>query len=416
MINKNNHFFTILKSHNKARVGKLVTEHGIIFTPSFLFCGTQGTIKTLENTRLKSLKTQILLCNTFHLLEDKDRIVQAGGIHKFIGWDGPILTDSGGYQVFSLGFGSVSSEIKGNRNNNENSRFRSHIVKSTKDDVTIRNPRNGNFIKISPEISIDLQCSIGVDFVVSMDECTPYHFTYNQTKKSLYKSIDWGKKSINYFNKNKKKYQKLYGIVQGGIHKDLRDISIQFLKDNPTDCIAIGGSLGKDKNQMYDVVEYTMDQLKDHINGENPRPVHLLGIGDKIDIIYGVDFGIDTFDCVSPTRLSRHGTALLSEINEDGKDTLNLKNASFVNDYNPIEQGCLCSTCESFSRSYINYLIKRKEPIVGSILAVHNIYAMNKFFHTIRQEILSDNWNQWKITQLNKFHKIYNINRDIKIE
>jgi queuine tRNA-ribosyltransferase len=401
-----NHFFSIIKSLGRARIGKIDTLHGTIFTPTFLFCGTQGTIKTLENTRLKSLKTQILLCNTFHLMEDKTRIVNAGGIHKFIGWDGPILTDSGGYQVFSLGYGSVSAEIKGNRGNDPQ-RFKSHIVKKTKNDVTIRNPRNGNLIVLSPESSIDLQCSIGVDFVVSMDECTPYHFTYNQTKKSLYKSIDWGKKSIAYFNKHKKTGQKLYGIVQGSIHKDLRDLSIQFLKENPTDCIAIGGSLGKEKPEMYQVVQYTMDQLGDHINGENPRPVHLLGIGDKIDIIHGVEMGIDTFDCVSPTRLSRHGTALLSFIDENGKDTLNLKNACFVNDFQPIEQGCLCETCQNFSRSYINYLIKRKEPIVGSILAVHNIYAMNKFFHTIREVILSEQWNQWKMEQLIKLKNNY---------
>jgi queuine tRNA-ribosyltransferase len=406
MIDKNNHFFSIIKTHNKARVGKIETAHGVIFTPSFLFCGTQGTIKTLENTRLKALKTQILLCNTFHLMEDKDRIVAAGGIHKFVGWDGPILTDSGGYQVFSLGYGSVSSEIKGNRGN-DTARFKSHIAKKTKNHVTIRNPRNGNLIVLSPETSIDLQCSIGVDFVVSMDECTPYHFTYQQTKKSLYKSMDWGKKSIAYFNKKKKPYQKLYGIVQGAIHKDLRDLSIAFLKENPTDCIAIGGSLGKEKPQMYDIVDYTMDGLRDHITGEKPKPVHLLGIGDKVDIIHGVDMGIDTFDCVSPTRLSRHGTALLSYIDDRGKDTLNLKNAAFVNDFNPIEYGCLCDTCQNFSRSYINFLIKRREPIVGSILAVHNIYAMNKFFHTVREAILSDQWDQWKGDQLTKLKNNY---------
>jgi queuine tRNA-ribosyltransferase len=401
----NNHFFTVIKQSNNARVGKIETPHGIIFTPSFLFCGTQGTIKNLENTRLKSLKTQILLCNTFHLLEDQKRIIEGGGIHKFIGWDGPILTDSGGYQIFSLGFGSVSAEIKGNRGNHQG--FKSNIVKMTKNDVTIRNPRNGNLIKLSPEISINLQCSIGVNFVVSMDECTPFHFTYDQTKKALFRSISWGKQSIEYFNKYKKPYQKLYGIAQGSVYKDLRDLSVKFLKENPTDAVAVGGSLGKDKEQMYDIVGYTMDQLRDWITGEKPRPVHLLGIGDKVDIIFGVDKGVDTFDCVSPTRLSRHGTALLSYIDENGKDTMNLKNQQYITDFRPLEEGCGCETCQNFSRSYINYLIKRKEMIASSILAVHNIYAMNKFFHTIREEILSDNWDGWKNQQLEKLKKNY---------
>jgi queuine tRNA-ribosyltransferase len=402
--NNKQHFFSIIGGNGNARVGRLITKHGTLFTPAFLFCGTQGTIKNLETWRLRELKTQILLCNTFHLLQDRNRIINGGGIHSFIGWDGPILTDSGGYQVFSLGFGSVAEEIKGTRKN------RSSLVKITENDVSFRNPRNGEIVKISPEISIELQCAIGVDFVVSMDECTPYHFTYGETEKSLYRSMDWGRKSIDFFKKYKQPEQRLYGIVQGGIHKNLRDISIEFLKNNPTDCIAVGGSLGKDKEQMHDIVSYTMDNIRDHVNQEKPRPVHLLGIGDKIDIIMGVDSGIDTFDCVSVTRLSRHGTAVLSYIDNNGKDTINLKNSCYAQDLSPIEPGCPCCTCKVYSRSYINYLIKRREPIAATIICAHNIHAMNTFMHNIREAILSNNWETWKEEQKQKYYGLTNKN------
>lgn len=385
--------FEIFKNSEKARVGQIHTNHGSILTPAFLFCGTQGTLKPIDNLTLKTLNTPVLLCNTFHLYNHYD-LIKSIGLHKFIGWNGPIFTDSGGYQIFSMGYGSVSDEIKGFKNS------KSSLISLREEGVKIRYPRDGSLIDLTPEKSIEIQCNIGVDLVVSLDECTPFHQNYKDIKKSLHRSHRWELRSLNTFKKIKKKGQLLYGIIQGGIYEDLRQESIDFVCNNDFDAIAIGGSLGKTKKDMAKVIEFTTKNI-----WKKERPIHLLGIGDTIDILEGVNKGIDTFDCVSPTRYARHGVALYSNIQTNGEWLIKLRNASYKDDFTPLEDDCACSTCKNFTKAYLNYLIRVQEKIFSYLIGIHNIFARNKLMHNIRTAIMDNTWNDFYNQYTNYYYK-----------
>lgn len=380
--------FEIFSQHDKARRGHIITDHGIVETPAFLFCATQGTLKGIATDILSAHDTQILLANTYHLMLQPGSalIEQLGGLHKFMSWVKPIFTDSGGYQIFSFSHGSVSCEIKGQR------RFKTLPKKViiTEDGALFTSYRDGKHHFMTPETSIKVQCELGADFICVLDECTPLHMSREQTKQSLDLSHRWAVRSMNAFNMYKKNHQNLYGIIQGGVYPDFRKESVEFIGSMPFFGHAIGGSLGATKEQMSDVVNMALVDLPKH------KPIHLLGIGAIKDIFSGVIKGIDTFDCVIPTRLGRHGCAIIkanywSKAKEDfhNRDYINIWKACFRDDPKPIDDTCLCSTCRNYSRAYLHHLLKAKELLALSALTLHNVYSMNCLMRDIRDGITS---------------------------
>lgn len=390
-MNVSNFNFNILSRSlfSKARRGRLLTPHGSIETPAFIFCATKAAIKGASSQNMRQENTQIILSNTYHLMlqPGPEIIKQLGGLHQFMGWDGPMLTDSGGYQIFSLGHGSVAEEIKGKRHF---SRSKS-LLKINEEGATFKSYIDGQKHILTPEKSIQVQQALGADLIVVLDECTPFHVDKSYTEQSMYLSHRWAKRSLQEFQKGPSERQALYGITQGGVYPDLRKISADFINSLPFFGHAVGGSLGANKSQMREVIEMAMEPL------DPSRPVHLLGIGGISDIFYGVQQGIDTFDCVHPTRLARHGGALISaslweSLKEDSEPSehLNLRNACFREDSRPIDETCKCQTCQNFSRAYLHHLLKAGELLSVHALTLHNVHFMNRLLKHIREAIATD--------------------------
>jgi queuine tRNA-ribosyltransferase len=366
---------------SRARTGRLVTPHGTIATPNFIFCATKAAIKGLTPAQLRAAGTGIILANTYHLMiqPGADLVARLGGLHRFTGWDGPMLTDSGGFQIFSMGHGSVADEIKGRRNNAPGDHARPQtLTRITEDGATFRSYLDGAKLFLSPEGSIDIQRKLGADLILVLDECTPFHVDRDYTARSMAMSHRWGDRGLAAFDRGDDGRQALYGIVQGGVHPDLRHESSAYTADRPFFGTAIGGSLGADKAQMYEVVSYCMP----HVHPD--RPVHLLGIGGIRDIFEGVRLGIDTFDCVQPTRVARHGWALLK--GRPG-ERINLRNARFRDDPAPIDETCGCETCQAFSRGYLHHLLKAGELLAITLITTHNVFTMNRLMRNVRAAI-----------------------------
>ena len=370
---------------NFARTGTISTPHGTIKTPAFIFCATKGALKSFSTSDAKKNNTQIILSNTYHLMLQPggEIIAKHGGLHKFIGWNGPMLTDSGGFQIFSLGHGSVADEIKGRKSNFKKNKT---LININEEGAIFKSYIDGSNLLLSPEKSIQIQRDLGADLIVVFDECTPFNVDKNYTSESMLRSHRWAERSINYFNSNLKYdskagssgSQEIYGIIQGGIYEDLREESIYFNQQKiDTFGIAIGGSLGSNKNEMQEVVSFTASKL------ENSKPVHLLGIGEPVDIWEFVEHGIDTFDCVSPTRLARHGSALV----KGKRNKINLKNKKFKENFYPIDISCNCYTCKNFTLSYLHHLFVSNEILALQLVTNHNIYFMNELMETIRYSI-----------------------------
>ncbi len=379
--------FDIIKKaeSSKARLGLLKTPHGIVETPNFIFCATKAAIKAMTPQQMREAGTQIILSNTYHLMLQPggDLIEKMGGLQKFTAWHGPMFTDSGGYQIFSFGHGSVSHEIKGKRQNLKNNKS---ALKISEEGAQFKSYIDGRTILLTPEKSIAIQRQLGADLIVVLDECTPFHVDKKYTENSLHLSHRWALRSLEEFIRGDDSKQALYGIIQGGIYPDLRQMAAQFVNEHDFFALAIGGSLGAEKSQMYDVVSTTMEFLRPE------RPVHLLGIGGIQDIFHGVRQGIDTFDCVHPTRLARHGGALIkASLRENDKEHLSLRNARFREDEKPIEENCPCSTCQNFSRSYLHHLFKAQEMLGLQALTIHNVSFMNRLMRAIREAIKNDN-------------------------
>lgn len=374
-------------SNSRARTGWLVTPHGAIETPAFIFCATKAAMKGIAPTDMRTANTQIILSNTYHLMLNpgSERVAKAGGLHKFMGWDGPMFTDSGGFQIFSLGHGSVAEEIKGKRSNARNQ----SLVKITEEGASFRSYVDGSKHLLTPERSIHIQRELGADLIVVLDECTPFHVDKKYTERSMLLSHRWALRSYEEFSRHNDGKQALYGIIQGGVYPDLRKMGADFVNNHDFFAHAVGGSLGATKEQMYDVVAMTMEQL------DPKRPVHLLGIGGFSDIFNGVENGIDTFDCVHPTRLARHGGALLRpslhpEAKPSRREHINLRNAIFQEDFTPIDPECGCSTCQNFSRAYLHYLLKAHELLALQAISIHNVFTMNRLLTDIRHAIKTE--------------------------
>lgn len=375
-----------------ARCGLLSTPHGDVQTPAFIFCGTKAAIKGLDVRQMRDLGTQIILSNTYHLMlqPGPELVEKMGGLQEFTGWRGPMLTDSGGYQIFSLGHGSISAELKGKRLSAD----RKSLLGIVEEGARFRSYINGDIEFLTPERAMDIQRSLGADLVVTLDECTPFHASKQYTENSLEMTHRWELRCLKRFKENNDGKQAIYAVLQGGVHLDLRKRAAEFVNEHDFWAHAVGGSLGASKQQMYDIVGHTMGLLS------RDRAVHLLGIGGVEDIFNGVENGIDTFDCVHPTRLGRHGGALARPHVDGVKDgRLNLNNAIHKEDARPIDDKCSCPTCKNHTRGYLHHLLKAKEILAFTLLTAHNVFFMNSLMadirDAIREESLEDCKKRW---------------------
>ncbi|MEK7462978.1 MAG: tRNA guanosine(34) transglycosylase Tgt [Patescibacteria group bacterium] len=375
--------FKILKKSKKsrARAGVINTPHGPIHTPAFYPVGTKATVKGITPMQLNEMGIEAVLCNTYHLfLRPGDKVVKKfGGLHKFMNWPKPIITDSGGFQVFSLGLGMEhgASKIAGpeqeakKKRNGDVEKF----AKITEDGVYFRSFLDGSKHFIGPEESMKIQENLGADIIFAFDECTSPFSDYEYTKEAMERTHRWAVRSL---KAHKRKDQMLFGIVQGGEFKDLRLESSRFIGDMDFDGFGIGGSFGKFKKNVKNILDYSVEHLPEN------KPKHLLGIGSVEDIVEAIRRGIDTFDCVTPTRLGRNGTALTN------KGNLNMKSGRLALDKKSIEKGCGCYTCTNFTRGYVRHLFQSGEMLAGILTTIHNLYFMEKLMVSIRRDILNN--------------------------
>jgi len=357
-------------SDSKARLGKIHTPHGTIDTPIFMPVGTRATVKTMTPEEVKDLGAQIILSNTYHLYlkPGHELIKEAGGLHKFMNWNGPILTDSGGFQVFSLG------DLR--KINEEGVEFRSHI--------------DGSKHFLSPEKAIEIQNALGSDIMMCFDECTPYPSTYEYTKNSMERTLRWAQRCKDH-NHNIDK-QGLFGIVQGGMYKDLREESAKALVDMDFPGYAIGGlSVGEPRELMCDILDHTVEFLP------KEKPRYLMGVGTPDYLFEAVIRGIDMADCVLPTRIARNGTVLTSH----GKVVI--KNGKYSKDFSKLDPECDCYTCTNYSKAYIRYLFNVDEILGARLATIHNLYFLIKLMENIREAIKEDRLIEYK----NEFYKKY---------
>ena len=355
--------FQITSKNNHARAGIFTTPHGDLLTPIFAPVGTQATVKTLTPEHLKDINASLVLSNTYHLyLRPGDELVrEMGGLHKFMQWQRPMLTDSGGFQVFSLSKPRTSSQ---------NGTERAGQARKIDDDgVTFKSHIDGSTHRFTPEKSIAIQENLGADIIMAFDECSdPNDKAYSAI--AMHRTHRWAERSL---KAQTRADQALFGIIQGGVQADLRVDSAKFIASLDTPGIAIGGlSVGETKQEMHD----TLDVIEPHLPENKPR--YLMGVGTPEDLINGVARGIDIFDCVLPTRLARHHSAF----SPDGR--LNLMNATFARDERPIDETCDCYSCKTFTRAYIRHLIIAKELLAGTLLSIHNLRALIRLMEQIR--------------------------------
>ncbi len=364
------------------------TKHGVIHTPAFIPVGTQATVKGLTPDQLKQIGSESVLCNTYHLyLRPGDETVKKlGGLHKFMNWDRPIWTDSGGFQVFSLGAAMVHGVSKiANIFPDEGEREQAKKVrenpfsKISEDGVEFRSHLDGTMHFLTPEKSIKIQENLGADLIFAFDECTSPLHDYKYTKRSMERTHRWAKRCLKVFKGKKAGLpavrQALFGIVQGGAYKDLRLKSAKTIGSMDFDGFGIGGSLGKSKKDMFDVLDWTMPLLPEN------KPKHLLGIGSEEDIWEAVKRGVDTFDCVAPTRIARNGAALIKG------GSINLKSGRYTQEKKPLEPKCDCYTCQNYTRAYISHLFRAHEMLGGILTTIHNLSFMERLMADIRKRI-----------------------------
>ncbi len=360
---------------SRARVGRIHTPHGIIDTPNFVAVGTNGTLKALDNQMVDSIGLQLMFCNTYHLLlqPGPDVVRRAGGLHRFINRKMPIITDSGGFQVFSLAYGSVADELKSRGAKKRDG----HVLKINEEGVLFRSYRDGSKVLLTPETSVQAQKALGADIIIPFDELPPYHIGPEKLKQSLERTHRWEKRSLEEHLKNPQD-QAMYAVIHGGVDPTFRSESCRYLSSLPFDGFAIGGSLGKTKPEMVEMLSALMPQLPPE------RPNHLLGIGDLESLHQCIPLGIDTFDSSYPTRAARHGLLLT---HEGGLKVLKAENA---NHFAPIEHGCPCWSCQHFSLAYIHHLFKANELIAYNLATVHNLHFMVDLMRRTREAILSN--------------------------
>jgi queuine tRNA-ribosyltransferase len=373
-------------STGPARTGTLHLAHGEVRTPAFVPLATKGTVKTLEPRDVAALGYELILGNTFHLfLSPGPEVVRRlGGLHEFMRWEKPIVTDSGGFQVFSMGHGGVADEIKGR--GRPAGEATGAILAIEEEGVRFRSYVDGAERFLGPETSMSVQSALGSDIALVLDECTPFHVTRDYTARSMERTHRWLERCLRWHAENGPPDQAVYGIVQGGVERDLRRESAEVVAASPCAGVAIGGSLGRDKAEMYEVVAWSAADLERRVP---ERPRHLLGIGDVDDLIAGVELGIDTFDCALPTRLGRHGVALVPD--PEARWRVDLVKGRWRESAEPILDGCPCPTCRGgFSRAYLHYLLRARELTGLRLVTLHNLSFLARLMEDLRDAIERD--------------------------
>jgi queuine tRNA-ribosyltransferase len=356
-------YFTVLKTDPtcRARIGRLITPHGVVETPAFMPVGTQGTVKAMLPRDLKELGCQILLANTYHLYlrPGAELIRDLGGLHRFMGWDGPILTDSGGYQVFSLGAMRKISE--------DGARFQSHL--------------DGSTHLLTPEKVVEIQEALGSDIAMVLDECIAHDATRDYVQTSTERTVRWAERSLRV---RSSKNQLMFGIIQGGMHKDLRRWCVEEMARMSFDGFAVGGlGVGEGEELLHSIGAFTVGLLPED------RPHYLMGVGRPEDIVNAVRAGFDMFDCVIPTRNARNGTLFTFQ----GK--LSIKRAEFANDPRPAEETCGCYVCRNFSRAYLRHLYMAGEMLASQLNSLHNLYFYHRLMEKCREAIREERFDSW---------------------
>jgi queuine tRNA-ribosyltransferase len=367
--------FKILHTSKKsrARVGQIITPHGVIDTPNFVPVGTNATLKAVDNKAVNDINVQLMFCNTYHLLlhPGPEVVKAAGGLHKFMNRKGALITDSGGFQVFSLMYGGVNSELK----SKGTKKYDGSVLKINEDGVLFRSYRDGSPLLLTPESSIQAQKALGADIIIPLDELPPYHIDARALKRSFDRTHRWEERSLHEHLQNPQN-QAMYAVVHGGIDPKLRKLSASILGKLPFDGFAIGGSLGKNREEMVTMLQTLTPQLPE------TKPNHLLGIGDLLSIEAGIPLGIDTFDSSHPTKCARHGLLFTKQ------GSIKINQMRYRDFHEPIDPQCSCLTCLHYTAAYLHHLFKAHEPVAHTLASIHNTAYMMDLMRHYREKIV----------------------------
>jgi len=376
--------FEIGAREGRARTGVLHTAHGSVKTPAFIPLATKGTVRGLESHEVAALGYEMVLGNTYHLFVSPgpERIANAAGLHGFMGWERALITDSGGFQVFSLAHGGVANEVKGSGRQGGD---HGSVVSIDEEGVRFRSYRDGTELFISPEVSMSVQAALGSDIALAFDECTPFHADREYTARSTERTHRWLDRCLEWHEREGPERQAVFGIVQGGVHEDLRRESAACVSAAAVDGLAIGGTLGRDKAEMREVLAMTAPLLPEE------APKHLLGIGEVDDLLAGIALGLDVFDCAVPTRLARHGVALVP--NPESRFRLDLRKSGHEGDRKSIAAGCPCPACTNHDRDYLSYLSRAEELTAVRLLCLHNLTFLCELMKGARTAIESGSFS-----------------------
>jgi len=361
-------------SRSRARVGRIHTPHGIIDTPGFVPVGTNATMKAVDSLAVNEIGVQLMFCNTYHLMlqPGSSVIKHAGGLHKFMNRTNPIITDSGGFQVFSLLYGSVTDELK----SRGQKKTEGSVLKITEEGVMFRSYRNGDKILLTPESSVQAQKDLGADIIIPLDELPPYHVDKRKLINSLHRTHRWEKRSLDTHLADRNN-QAMYAVIHGGIDLTLRALSCEFLTKLPFDGYAVGGSLGKTREEMIIMLSHTMPLLP------TDKPNHLLGIADLASLDACIRLGVDTFDSSHPTKCARHGLLFTSQGN------VKILQGRYAQHFRPVDETCTCSTCTNYTAAYLHHLFKAHEAVAHTLASIHNLHFMVQWMQQYRERILN---------------------------
>ena len=364
-----------------ARVGRIYTPHGVIETPGYVAVGTNGALKAVPHQELAAAGLDLMFANTYHLMlqPGPDLVASAGGLHEFIGRDAPIITDSGGFQVFSLARPNAEDglEMKSRRATKQKGGD-GLLIRTNEHGVLFRSYRDGSSVVLTPESSVEAQKSLGADIIIPLDELPPYHIDQAVLERSVYLSHRWEARSLKAHLRDVRQ-QAMYAVIHGGVDRDLRRMSVEYLTSLPFDGFAIGGSLGKDTAELVELLGHLMPQLP------KDRPNHLLGIGDVGSILGSIPHGVDTFDSTFPTRNARHGQLMTRT-----RGTFNIQRAENASLHEPVCHQCACSLCKNHTASYLHHLFRANEPTAVTLATAHNLHYMGWLMQTQREKILND--------------------------
>ncbi len=382
--------FEIGARDGAARAGVIHTAHGPIETPAFIPLATKGSVRGLDGDEVAGLGYELILGNTYHLFVSPgpERIAAAGGLHGFMNWDRALITDSGGFQVFSLAHGGVANEVKGSGRSGDHGA----VVEISEEGARFRSYRDGSELFLSPEVSMSVQAALGSDIALVFDECTPFHADREYTARSTERTHRWLDRCLRWHEAEGPARQAVFGIVQGGVHEDLRRESAEAISAAAIDGIAIGGTLGRDKEEMAAVLAFTAPLLPEE------APKHLLGIGEVDDLLGGIALGLDVFDCAVPTRLARHGVALAPS--PETRWRLDLRKAGWAGNREPLVEGCPCPACQRHDRDYISYLSRTEELTAVRLICLHNLTYMHELTTHARAAIEAGRFGAYRAAVL----------------